>query len=510
MKNNINIPKDKLNQSISKGIKRGRQEKPMNIKNNSTTIKRAASIVIIGGLGFGVAFPIAAQAFTDIESIIKGFIESVLPQPYSKELKDEKNSNKMVVKNDKGIATLESSTLDNNIFIANLTLESEFLKQYEENDLKHSLSNELYISMGSKENIVGGGGVIKKIDDNKASIVVTTDVGDTNIEKNVDIYINFRGISIDSNEWKSEDRKELEGNWNFSYNLDKVASIKNIDVNDEVQIDGKTMTLESIEITPLATYIKITADENIKDVWAYPYKVIDDKGKIYKFDQLDGGTDENGTWNFKYAIYDDLSKVKSLSITPYYEDTFISNKIHNQDLYKMVTTMEANSEMEEITVSRDVEKRDLDVDTKPAHKYEGGKISYQLDIDKERKFYTIDELIGKEIQTGNQTTVSIKDIKVNDKNTEVVLKANGDYNILTQIVLFDEEMRDTYSGIYVTHKGKCPANTHMNNVKDTYYMSGEFKFIIDNIDVNKKYKLAVPVQKKIKLNPEHTMKVGLK
>lgn len=509
MNNNVNIPEDKLNQSILKGIEKGRCEKIMRKRKNNINIKRIASIFVIGSLGIGITFPIVAQAFINIEGAIKVFIESALPEPYSKELKDEKNSKKMVVKNDNGIATLESSTLDNNIFIANITLESEFLKQYEENDLKHSLHNELYISIGSKDNIVGGGGVIKKIDDNKASILVISDIGDANIDKSVDIYINFKEIFIASNEWENNDRQKLQGNWNFSYSLDKVESIKNIYVNDKIQIDEKNMTLESIEITPLATYIKITADENIKDIDAYYYKVVDDKGKIYKFDKLDGCTDENGTWNFKYAIYDDLSKVKSLSITPYYEDKFISNKIHNQDLYKMVTTMEANSQIEEITVSRDVEKRDLDVDTKPADKYGGTKISYQLDIDKERKFYTIDELIGKEIQTGNQTTVAIKDIKVNDKNTEVVIKTNGDYGKLGQIVLFDENMRDAYSGIYVTHKGKYPINTHMENVKDDYYESGEFKFIIEKIDLNKKYKIAVPIQKEIKLNPKHTMSVDL-
>lgn len=65
-------------------------------------------------------------------------------------------------------------------------------------------------------------------------------------------------------------------------------------------------------------------------------------------------------------------------------------------------------------------------------------INYQLDIDKDRKFYTIDELIGKEIKTGNQSSVTIEDINVGDKNTTVVLKANGDYSNLNQIVLIEK------------------------------------------------------------------------
>lgn len=510
MKNNKNIPTEKLNESILKGIEKGRQEKPMKSKNSSITIKRVASIVVIGGIGAGLTFPIMAQAITSIEDAIKGFLEIALPERYSEELKNEKNYNDMVVSNDKGTVTLESSVLDNNIFIANLTLESDFLKQYDETDLKYNLYSSIHIAMGDKDNLVGGGGTIKKIEDNKASIVVTSNVEDINIKDSEHIYIKFEGVSIDSNEWDSDDRRNLEGNWKFEYNLDKVDSIKKISVNDEIQIDGNTMTLESIEITPLATYIEITADEKIKDVAFYSYKMIDDKGKIYKSAQLDGHTDGSGKWKFKYVIYDDLSQIDSLNITPYYEDTFIMNKIHDQDLMKMVSTMEENSEIEEVIISRDVEKRDLDVDTKPAHKYEGKKISYQLDIDKERKFYTIDELIGKEIETGNQTSIMIKDIEIGDKNTIVKLKINGDYNILSQIVLFDEDMRDTYNGTYITHKGKWPSNTHWNDTKQIDYMSGETELIIDKIDKNKKYKLAVPLQKEIKLNPNYTMSANLK
>lgn len=332
MKNNINIPSEKLNESILKGIEKGRQEKPMKSKNNSTTIKRVASIVIIGGIGIGLTFPIMAQAMTSIEDAIKGFLEIALPDRYSEELKDEKNSNNMVVSNDKGTVTLESSVLDSNIFIANLTLESDFLKQYNETDLKYSLYSSIHIAIGDEDNLVGGGGTIKKIDDTKASVVVTANVGDLNIENNTDIYIKFEGVSIESNEWKSDDKRNLEGNWRFEYNLDKVDSIKNINVNDEIQIDENTMTLENIEITPLATYIEITVDE---------------------------------------------------------------------------------------------------------------------------------------------------------------------------------EMRDTYNGTYITHKGRWPSNTHWNDTKQIDYMSGETEFIIDKIDKNKKYKLAVPLQKQINLNPDYTMKVNL-
>ncbi|WP_195940656.1 DUF5643 domain-containing protein [Romboutsia sp. 1001713B170131_170501_G6] len=510
MKNNINIPKEKLNQAVSRGIEKGRQEKPMKIRNSSMIIKRVASVVVIGGISLGLTFPVVVQAFPNIESAIIDFVESVLPKSYSNKLKHESKKNNIVISDGKAIVTLENSTLDNYQFIANMIIESDFFKQYEESDLEHNLYANLEVSIGDNKNIVGWGAHIRKIDDNKASLVVTADVGDIKLEDNVDVYIKLQGLEIQSNEWKSNDIKELKGNWDFSFKTDKVESIKRINIKDEIELDGKTMTLESIEVTPLASYIKLTADENISDKWVFAsYKIVDNNGKAYRNAQIDGHTDEKA-WNFTIAIYDDLSNIESLKITPYTDEQSIPSKIHGQDIIKMTTTMDEGSEVEDIIVSRPVEKRDLNVDAKPAHKYEGEKISYNLNIDKEKKFYTIDELIGKSINTGDGTSVTIKDITVNDKNTTIMLKVNGDYNVLSQVVLFDEDMRDIYSGIYVTHKGKWPSNSHWNNAKDTHYASGLATFIIDKIDVNKKYKLAVPIQKEINLNSGHTMNINLK
>lgn len=501
----IKMP-DNIDEVTKNAIRRGKTKKHRHRRMN-----KVASILAIGWVGIFVGFPVIVKALPNIESLITSFIESALPQSHVNKLKDESNANNIVVKDENAIITLEKSVLDSQIFVASMTIESDFLKQYDENDLRYNLYANTHISIGDKDNLVGGGpDIIKKIDENKATLVVSAYVGDTETDNNIDVYINLENLEIKSNEWKNEDRKELKGDWKFYINVEKENTIEKIDVKDSVNIEDNVMTFESLEITPLATYIKLTYDETLDDKWHFGrYKIVDNNGKEYRYSQIDGHTYE-GKWNIKLAIYDDLSNIESLSITPYTEDTFIESKIHNQDTIKMVTTMEQNSEIEDKIFSRDVEERDLDVDTKPAHKYEGEKISYHLDIDKERKFYAIDELIGKEIQTSKQSSVTIKDIKVDNKNTVVTLKINGDYAILNQIVLFDEDMRDTYSGIYVTHKGKWPSNTHWNNAKDEYYSSGLATFIIDKIDVNKKYKLAVPLQKEINLNKNYTMNVKIK
>ncbi|RDY26705.1 hypothetical protein CHL78_012190 [Romboutsia weinsteinii] len=472
-------------------------------------LNKIASIIIVGSISIAT-FPVVAKALHNIELAINNFIESALSEPFKEKLKGKDSAKNMVIYDDNATITLDSSALDNERFVASVTIESDFLKQYKESDQKYSLYAETEVYIGDTENFVGGGASIKLIDENKASLVLYNSVVGKNIEDNVDININLKRIYIKSNEWKSNEVKELEGDWQFSYNLNKVDSIKKIEVKESVEIDGKVITFETIEITPLGNYIRLTADEEIKDIWASNYKIIDNAGNSYRYEMLDGHTDENG-WNFTFEVYGDLSDVETLSITPYSGDTIIEQKIHGQDTVKMITNMEKGAQVEDIIVSRSVGKRDLEVETKPASKYEGEKISYNLAIDKERKFYTIEELIGKNIDTGDGKSVSIKDIKSDKENTTITLKVNGDYNYLGQIVLFDEDMKDYYSGIYVTHKGRYPSNSHRINVKDVYYSNtGTATFTIDKIDANKKYKLAVPLQKTINLNSNHTMKAKLK
>ena len=86
------------------------------------------------------------------------------------------------------IITLEKSVLDSQIFVASMTIESDFLKQYDENDLRYNLYANTHISIGDKDNLVGGGpDIIKKIDENKATLVVSAYVGDTEIGENCNI-----------------------------------------------------------------------------------------------------------------------------------------------------------------------------------------------------------------------------------------------------------------------------------------------------------------------------------
>ena len=314
----IKIP-DNIDEVTKNAIRRGKTKKHRHRRMN-----KVASIVAIGGVGILVGFPVIAKALPNIESLITSFIESALPQSHVNKLKDKSNANNIVVKDENAIITLEKSVLDSQIFVASMTIESDFLKQYDENDLRYNLYANTHISIGDKDNLVGGGpDIIKKIDENKATLVVSAYVGDTETDNNIDVYINLENLEIKSNEWKNEDRKELKGDWKFYINVEKENTIEKIDVKDSVNIEDNVMTFEILEKTPLATYIKLTYDETLDNKWHFGrYKIVDNNGKEYRYSQIDGHTYE-GKWNIKLAIYDDLSNIESLSITPYTEDTFI-------------------------------------------------------------------------------------------------------------------------------------------------------------------------------------------
>ena len=92
----------------------------------------------------------------------------------------------------------------------------------------------------------------------------------------------MENLEIKSNEWKNEDRKELKGDWKFYINVEKENTIEKIDVKDSVNIEDNVMTFESLEITPLATYIKLTYDETLDNKWHFGrYKIVDNNGKEY-------------------------------------------------------------------------------------------------------------------------------------------------------------------------------------------------------------------------------------
>ena len=204
----IKIP-DNIDEVTKNAIRRGKTKKHRHRRMN-----KVASIVAIGGVGILVGFPVIVKALPNIESLITSFIESALPQSHVNKLKDESNANNIVVKDENAIITLEKSVLDSQIFVASMTIESDFLKQYDENDLRYNLYANTHISIGDKDNLVGGGpDIIKKIDENKATLVVSAYVGDTETVNNIDVYINSGKQTRQDGRYCGKSRRFLAKRW---------------------------------------------------------------------------------------------------------------------------------------------------------------------------------------------------------------------------------------------------------------------------------------------------------
>lgn len=196
-----------------------------------------------------------------------------------------------------------------------------------------------------------------------------------------------------------------------------------------------------------------------------------------------------GEFEAKLQIDSDLSNTSYIELIPYWG----METIHKETggIYSELLTTTGSGEREEVLISRKPTKEELD------NGYALDKVYHYLNIDKERGFLSIDELIGYEIPVNNKASVVIKDIDANDENTKIIMKVNGDYKYLSQLVLFDEDMNDTMG--WEGHIGAV-----LEDEEEKIY-----SIALDKIDKSKKYKVAIPQIKDIDLNSKDKIRIDI-
>lgn len=113
---------------------------------------------------------------------------------------------------------------------------------------------------------------------------------------------------------------------------------------------------------------------------------------------------------------------------------------------------------------------------------------------------SIDELKGKIINVNDSDSVIITNVEVDDEFTKVSMKINGsyDYNNLSSLVIFDEDMNDTAK--WEGHRGVVLENPETK----------EFSITFGPINKSKKYTIAIPMVSEIKYNEESKIVVKIK
>ncbi|MGL5345790.1 MAG: DUF5643 domain-containing protein, partial [Peptostreptococcaceae bacterium] len=273
---------------------------------------------------------------------------------------------------------------------------------------------------------------------------------------------------------------------------EKVEGSNRISIDESYTIKGQNLIIKEVVTSPISSTIVLGGIDDTKKytLQSTKFKVVDDKGNVLKSTELGSGVDnKTGEFNGKISVDSDLSHTKYIDLIPYWGDDLIYEVI--EDVYYPLLITNGSGDREEIVVSRKPTEEEL------KSGYASSQVNYYLNIDKNKEFLSLEELKGYEIPVSSTEKVIIKDIQVDEKGTKIIMKKEGDYNHLSELVMFDEDMND-----FARWEGHIGAV--LENEEDQIY-----SIILDKIDTNKKYKIALPIIKDIDFNSKEKVKINL-
>jgi hypothetical protein len=473
---------DKLDDNILKGIERGRQEKQfIKRKNKMGTVAKVSSILIIGTLGIGVVNPDIIRAIPIIGKAIEGFDSSNFGVPTDKYLKYSQGV-ELISQNKKATVTLNDVIIDENMCMFGFVIESDALKGDKGKNSGDFINIDSDITLNGKR-VDGIGHRARKIDNRTGAVVISANIAELDLENDVKVDLKISSI---------RGEKEVRGNWNFKLKTNKVEGSKRKIIGGSYDIKGQKLIVDEIVTSPLANTVMLSGIDDVENytLQSTKFKVIDDNGNILRSNICSSSVDnKTGKFFSKLEIASDLSNSKYIELIPYWEMDVVNKEV--EGIYVDLLTTTGSGEREEVLISRKPTKEEL------KSGYALSKVYYNLNMDKAKEFLSIEELKGYEIPVNNKDKVMIQDIKVSEENTKIIMKKHGDYDHLSQLVLFDEKMNDT--AIWEGHIGAV--------VEDE--KEGIYSITLDKIDPSKKYKIAIPMTKDIDLNSKYKIKINL-
>ncbi|WP_158540612.1 DUF4179 domain-containing protein [Romboutsia weinsteinii] len=481
IRDNIEIP-NKLDDYILKGIERGREEKIFVKKRNRlNTVVKVSSILIVGTLGLGIINPEIVRAIPIIGRVLDGFESSNFGTPVDKYVKYAEGVG-IVSENKKATVTLNEVIVDENICMFGFTIESDALKGYEGKNSGDFINIDQEITIDGKS-IDTIGHRARKIDDRTGALVLTANIAELKLKGNVKVDIKINSIN---------GTKKVRGNWEFNIETNKVKGSNRININQNYDIKGNNLIIDEIVTSPLSTTVMLSGVDDIENptIFGSDYKVIDDNNNLLKSSVVSMSMDNTtGEISGKLEIFNDTSNTRYIQLIPNWGRDVIEKEV--EGIYVNLLTTTGSGEREEVLISREPTKEEK------KNGYALSKVYYYINMDKEREFLSLEELKDYEIQVNNTDKVKIKDIEVGKNNTKITMKVYGNYDHLSQLVLFDEDMNDVAA--WEGHIGAV-----LEDEKE-----GIYSITFDKIDTSKKYKIAIPMTKDIDLNSKDKIRINL-
>lgn len=490
IKDIIKIPKE-LDDAILKGFEKGKKEKRK--YKNKLIFKRAsiaAMVIIVFTATIGVVNPKFVSAIPLIGDIFEYYNDGRYKQSSNtyKELGKEVN---LTVEDKDVKVTLNKVVVDDNMVMASLMVESDKLNGYDDKknpqdfvDTTFDIFIDGEVPSSYKEKVT-------IINETTAAIILEVNVSDLDLGKEVKINIDIANFT--------RGKKTIaKGKWDFNIKAIKGSESTTYEVNKGIKLANLSVNLEKLVLTPLTNrlYFKGNAICD-KDNWLgdNDFIIRDQNGRVLTYEFVSGYSDMETNYEYTFDILNDLSEIDYIEIVKAGGNKTISTEINgfNYNLLKASVIDESNVKREHEIISREPTKEEIN------DGYALEKVIYNLDIDRNNAFESINSLIGKEIAVNNTAKIIINNIISYDDYTEVVMKIEGnyDYRLLSNTVLFDEEMNDACA-----FEG---STTQLNDIEEKIVTVK-----LSKIDPLKKYTIVIPVTTDLVLDENEKIRINLK
>ena len=472
---------DGLDNSVLKGIERGRKYKKAKKNKGMKKFLVAAGLTVAITGGIGVINPEFASALSDIKNVIGDFNREIFGR--DKEKFEELATVVGTTQVDKGVSiTLNEVMFDDNNFMMTLMITGEMFKNYDGNNQidfvqfeSDAFINDGHINISKSK--------VEIVNDTTARVIVNGDILGMEIPDSANVKFDITSVG-------RGDKME-SGKWNFDFNVNKKASKK---INPDIVVDtedGK-LWIDEVTVTDLSTTIQLKGKTDPKNhkLMSTKFRVKDDTGKIIDSETIQATMyKETGDAEMKMVINEDLTDVKNIEVTNIVGGKEISKEIDGFP-YTLIQ-FNGNGEFKEDIISREVTKEEI------ADGYGLPSVIHYVNMSKD--FKSLDDIIGDTIQVSDKQTVEVLNIEDTKLGTKITFKTDGYYdkNNLHSLSVFDSEMTDVI---------RAEDRLNIGSVED-----GEnyiYSVTINKLDNSKKYTIGLPRVEKME-EATFSMKVDL-
>ncbi|MGL4850588.1 MAG: DUF4179 domain-containing protein [Clostridium sp.] len=311
IKDKIKIPTD-LDNYILKGMEEGKEIlKEEKKKQNRKKLPKIAIVALIVTSSTAIIKPEIVSAIPVVGKVFEYFKDDYKEYPMKKYQELGAVIGQTIDKNGNKV-TLDQIVLDNNVFVASVIVEANKLNEIwaikESTKIRNHMNEEIKIN--GTEIICNTS--VKLLNDNKAMVIISSDVSNLKLDDEVKIDILLNSLS-------NIDNREIKGPWEFNVKATKKIQSKERVINEKLNLEVGEMVVEKADISPISTKLYISGKykggaEDRDRIDLLKYTIKDDKGNNLEISFGECRTNLNGTYELQIDVISDLTNAESIKL----------------------------------------------------------------------------------------------------------------------------------------------------------------------------------------------------